>query len=52
MYYTIEDLVSELRLSRATIYRMIRGKGFPTPKKIGRLSRWKRVDVEKYLEDM
>lgn len=52
MFYTIDDLITELRLSRATIYRIIKRDGFPAPKKIGKLSRWKRDEVEQYLEGM
>ncbi|WP_370467825.1 helix-turn-helix transcriptional regulator [Pseudomonas sp. EL_65y_Pfl1_R32] len=50
MFYTINDLVLELRISRATIYRIIKRDGFPAPKKIGKLSRWKCDEVRKYLE--
>ncbi|WP_431196867.1 helix-turn-helix transcriptional regulator [Pseudomonas baetica] len=46
---TIEDLISELRLSRATIYRIIKRDGFPQPHKIGKLSRWRKTEVEAYF---
>lgn len=40
MLMTLTDLMTELKLSRSTIYRIIKCDGFPPPYKIGRSSRW------------
>lgn len=49
MLMTLNDLISELQLSRCTIYRMIKRDGFPAPLKYGRASRWKKSEVEHYI---
>lgn len=49
MLMTLEDLMSELKLSRATIYRSIKSQGFPAPLKFGKSSRWRKCDIEEYF---
>lgn len=49
MLYSICDLVLQLRISRSQIYQMVSLGEFPKPKKLGRLSRWKREDVEEFV---
>ncbi|WP_416194647.1 helix-turn-helix transcriptional regulator [Pseudomonas sp. 5C2] len=52
MLYSVGDLVLELRISRSWIYQMVKDGVFPPPKKIGRLSRWKSEDVERFLREV
>jgi excisionase family DNA binding protein len=42
-----KEIEKELKVSRATLYRMVR-TGFPRPIKIGSASRWSRRAVEKW----
>ena len=49
MLMTLNDLISELQLSRCTIYRMIKRNGFPAPLKYGRSSRWQKSEVEQFI---
>jgi len=51
MLMTIAELMSELKLSRSTIYRIIKCGGFPPPHKIGKSSRWLKKEVQAYFED-
>ncbi|MBV4509530.1 AlpA family transcriptional regulator [Pseudomonas baetica] len=51
MLMTLEDLIKELKLSRATIYRSIKSQGFPAPLKFGKSSRWRKSDVETYFNN-
>lgn len=49
MLMTLDDLKKELKLSRSTIYRLIKTSGFPAPQKFGRASRWVKKDVVAYF---
>lgn len=40
-----------LQISSALFYRLVREGEFPKPIKIGRASRWRRADVERWLSD-
>jgi predicted DNA-binding transcriptional regulator AlpA len=50
MLMTLKDLMTELKLSRSTIYRIIKCNGFPPPYKIGRSTRWLKKEVEAYFK--
>lgn len=49
MLYSIRDLVNELKISKSQIYQMVSIGEFPKPKKLGRLSRWRREDIEAFV---
>lgn len=49
MMMSIEDLILELKISRCTIYRIIKRDGFPAPRKYGRSSRWVKREVEQFI---
>lgn len=49
MLYSISDLVLELKISRSQIYQMVSLGEFPRPKKLGRMSRWKKEDIEEFV---
>jgi len=51
-YLTINDLVKNLNLSKATIYRKIKNKKFPPPIKQGKFSYWKKSDIEKWIKNL
>jgi len=51
-YLTINDLIKILNLSRATIYRKIKNREFPTPVKQGKFSYWKISDVKKWIKNL
>ena len=47
---TIKDVVNIVGFKTSTIYKFIKTKNFPRPVKIGRSSRWRISDVNKWLE--
>ena len=47
---TIKEVVSIVGFKTSTIYKFIKTKGFPKPVKIGKSSRWRLSDVNKWLE--
>jgi len=51
-YLTINDLIKVLNLSRATIYRKIKNKEFPTPIKQGKFSYFKIDDIEEWIKNL
>ena len=48
---TIGDLERIFKCSRSSIYRWIDDGEFPSPIKIGKLSRWSKESIEKYFRD-
>lgn len=48
---TVEEVASRLRVSRATVDRLVKTERFPAPIKFGgAVQRFKRADVEAFLE--
>ena len=47
---TLEDVQVRLRVSRATVYRLIGEEGFPLPVKVGRSNRWLEIEVVGWLD--
>ena len=45
---TIAEVRSFLLVSRASVYKLMETKGLPRPLKIGRSSRWLRLEVENW----
>jgi prophage regulatory protein len=46
----LRDVMKRVRLSKATIYRLIRAEQFPKPTKLGRrVSRWKNTEIENWI---
>lgn len=49
--FRIKELTQILGVSKESIYKWIREKKFPAPRKIGgRVSIWLKKDIEKWLE--
>jgi excisionase family DNA binding protein len=44
------DVASRLHVSQRQIYNLVAEGGFPPPLKVGRLNRWREVDVNGYIE--
>ena len=49
-FLTINEVVNIVGFKKSTIYKFIRNKTFPPPIKIGRSSRWKLSDVNKWIK--
>lgn len=47
---SVSTLVEMLHRSRASIYRDIQRGEFPRPLKLGSSSRWRRSEIEAYIE--
>lgn len=47
--YRIKQLTEFLNISRATIYRLIKRRQFPAPKKLGGISVWTKEDIEEWV---
>jgi excisionase family DNA binding protein len=47
---TPEDVAARLRISKRQIHNLINDGHFPLPMKIGRLNRWRALDVENYVD--
>lgn len=45
----ISDVVDKVRLSRATIYRMVKAETFPAMVKYGRSSRWVESSIDEWI---
>ena len=43
---TIDEVLSFLKVSRATVYELMATRGLPRPLKVGRSNRWLRLEVE------
>ena len=49
---TNKQLIAEINISRATIYRLLRNGAFPKPIRIGpRSTRWLESDIKAWLAD-
>ena len=49
---TVKQVASLIGVSRPTVYRWLRTLDFPRPLRVGqRASRWRRHEVERWLED-
>lgn len=52
-YMTRAQLAAYLGVSRATVTNLIKRRVIPAPVKMGtKMLRWKRSDVDRYLEEM
>ena len=47
---TVKDVSSILNISTTTIWRHVQSGSFPKPLKIGRLTRWRRSDIDQLIE--
>ncbi|MCZ4352647.1 helix-turn-helix domain-containing protein [Roseovarius aestuarii] len=47
---TSEDVAARLRISKRHIHNLIAEGNFPPPMKVGRLNRWRELDVDCYVE--
>lgn len=46
---TITDIMKMLRVSKATVYNLIKRGQIPSPIKIGGGTRWRNNDIESYI---
>jgi len=49
MLLKINEVLTLLKISKATLYKMIAKGQFPAPKKIGKSSRWLEEDIENFV---
>ncbi len=50
---TAPEVASNLRVSVSTVWRLIKNKpGFPQPRRIDGSTRWDRLEVDRYLDDL
>jgi len=47
---TVEDVAALLQVNTRTVRNLQESSGFPAPLRIGRLVRWRMVDVKKWLD--
>ena len=48
--FRVEDVAEYLGCCRATIYSRVKAGTFPPPMKLGRAIRWRRSDIEDWLD--
>ncbi|MCZ8186197.1 MAG: helix-turn-helix domain-containing protein [Beijerinckiaceae bacterium] len=51
-FLSVENVALRYDVSRATIWRWLKTRGFPKPRKIGRLTRWALADLEAFDQAM
>ncbi len=49
---TPEDVAARLQISKRQIHNLINDGDFPPPMKVGRLNRWRELDVDNYVEQL
>jgi len=49
---TIKEVTQIVGFKRSTIYKFIQQNKFPSPFKIGKSSRWKLTDIQKWMEQI
>ena len=47
---TVRDVAAALRLSQRQVWKLSASGRLPKPLKIGRSARWRRADIEAYVE--
>lgn len=47
---TLNEVVNALRITRSSLYRWLEEGKFPPPVLVGQHKRWRREDIEAYLE--
>ena len=51
-YLTVKELAEKLNVCRATVYNYLKDiPSFPQPIKLGRLSRWSAVEIDKFMNN-
>ena len=46
------EVTERLRVSRAKLYRLIKAKQFPPPRKLGRSSFWSQAEIDAYIDGL
>lgn len=49
---TPEDVAARLQISKRQIHNLVNDGDFPPPMKVGRLNRWRELDVDNYVEQL
>ena len=49
---TPEDVAARLQISKRQINNLVNDGDFPPPMKVGRLNRWRELDVDNYVEQL
>lgn len=49
-FVRLPEIISRVGISRPTIYRMIKAGKFPRPIKIGHISVWSDLDIDRWVE--
>ena len=47
---TVEEVGRELRVSKRTVWKLVKAGSFPEPLKVAGLTRWRRSDVALYID--
>ena len=47
---TVNEVASRLRMSSRTIWRMQEAAKLPSPVRLGRVVRWRRSDIEQWID--
>ena len=47
---TIEEVAKHLRVTRATIYNLLKDGNFPPGFKVGRVRRWKLSQIQEFMD--
>ena len=43
------EVMTRIGISRFTIWKMVKNKQFPEPRKVGKLNKWLESDIERYI---
>lgn len=49
---TTEDVAARLQVSKRHIHNLVTDGDFPPPMKVGRLNRWRELDVDFYIDGL
>lgn len=50
--FTADETAAYVRMSRRWVYRAVSAGEFPAPVKIGRATRWRRSDLDQWVENL
>lgn len=50
-HLTVNEIMTQLKISKTTVYDLVKRRGFPKPLRIGGSSRWIEEEVSAYLEE-
>ena len=51
-FVTAAEVMSILKISRVTLWRLVKHRNFPRPAKVGSLSRWPLSEIQQWQEKL